>query len=77
MNKHSYLFDLRTAKALSLTEMAKAIGVARSTYCRWEAKENKPDTRIEYLQALAKLEGLNAESIKSLESVKSRLLMEF
>lgn len=52
MNTGQRLRMLRELKQMSQAEVAKAIGVGRTTYLKYEAGDNKPIRRLKELSAL-------------------------
>jgi transcriptional regulator with XRE-family HTH domain len=51
MNTGARLKKLREAKGLSQEEVAKIIGVGRTTYLKYETGENKPTRKLKELSA--------------------------
>lgn len=49
MNTGNRLKQLREAKGLSQSEVAKIIGVGRTTYLKWESGENQPTRKLDQL----------------------------
>lgn len=49
MNTGNRLKQLREAKGLSQAEVAKIIGVGRTTYLKWESGENQPTRKLDQL----------------------------
>lgn len=49
MNTRNRLKELRIAKGLSQNEVAKIMGVGRTTYLKWESGENQPTRKLKEL----------------------------
>ena len=65
MNTGQRLKALRESKGLSQEEVAKIIGVGRTTYLKYESGENKPTRK---LQELSQLFNVDANYILCMDS---------
>lgn len=69
------LRNLRAQKGVSQSELARYLGVARSTVCQYEANRREPDN--ETLSKLADYFGVTVDYILGREESRSPCLRDF
>ena len=68
MNAGNRLKQLREEKGLSQSEVAKIIGVGRTTYLKWENGENQPTRKLDQL---SKFFGVSIDYLLGKSDVKN------